>query len=142
MQPGGFQPDMIRQPGMMQQQQQGMMQQQQQMLGQVRSPPPGMPVRSPNPAASPRMGGMVPSPHAVPSPHHPHMGVGGGEDMNGGHMPPTSSHMMLGQPNSGGGGGGGLGPNMSSLQGSMMEGQQEPPTMTPQDQLSKFVETL
>jgi hypothetical protein len=62
--------------------------------------------------------------------------------MNGGHMPPTSSHMMLGQPNSGGGGGGGLGPNMSSLQGSMMEGQQEPPTMTPQDQLSKFVETL
>jgi hypothetical protein len=55
--------------------------------------------------------------------------------MNGG-----SSHMMLGQPNSGGGGG--MGPNMN-MQGSMMDtGQQEPPTMTPQDQLSKFVETL
>jgi len=129
----GFQRDMgMRQavPGGMMQG--GMMNQQ--MLNQVRSPSPGMPVRSPNPNASPRpVPGMVQSPHAN-SPHgHPgHMG--GGDDVNG-----STSVMMLGQQ-------GGMGPNMN-LQTSMMEGPgggggQEPASMTPQDQLSKFVETL
>lgn len=99
----------------------------QQMLSQVRSPSPGMPVRSPNPAASPR-----PGPGMVQSPHH-HMGQVG-EDVNG-----TSGVMMLGQPTS-------MASNMN-IQTSMMEssgGQvpQEPSSMTPQDQLSKFVETL
>ena len=126
----GFQRDVggmgMRQPGP------GMIQSNmmnQQMLAQVRSPSPGMPVRSPNPAASPRpVPGMVQSPHNN-SPHHPHMAGQVGED---------SSVMMLGQQTS-------MASNMN-IQTSMMEsvsGQaQEPPSMTPQDQLSKFVETL
>ena len=93
-------------------------------------------------AASPRPGhpGMVQSPHNN-SPHH-HMGggggqVGGGEDVNG-----STSVMMLGQQTS-------MASNMN-IQTSMMDstggqggaGGQEAPSMTPQDQLSKFVETL
>lgn len=98
----------------------------QQMFSQVRSPSPGgMPVRSPNPNASPRH----PNPMGQ-SPHHM-------QQMDDG----SNSHMMLGQNNSMGGG--------MSMQGSMQsmndgsgQGGQDANSMTPQDQLSKFVETL
>lgn len=128
-------------PGMMQQ---GMMSSQnpgQQMLAQVRSPPPGsvgMAVRSPQPGIVARPG-MIQSPRnqPTPSPRHP---MGGGDDMG-------SSQMMLGQP-------GGSNSGQMGMQGapSLMQGQGGPggnpdqdgpqSTMTPQDQLSKFVETL
>ena len=147
MNPGGFQRDAMggmgdmRQPGPGGMMQSNMLNQQ--MLNQVRSPSPGMQSRSPNPAASPRPShpGMVQSPHNN-SPHHvgAHMGGGGqvgggGEDVNG-----STSVMMLGQQTS-------MASNMN-IQTSMMDstggqgGGQEAPSMTPQDQLSKFVETL
>ena len=100
----------------------------QQMFSQVRSPSPGMPVRSPNPNASPRPPHMVQSPHAN-SPHHM-------QQMDDG----SNSHMMLGQNNSMGGGMGGMQGGMSM--DTSNQGGQEGNSMTPQDQLSKFVETL
>ena len=58
------------------------------------------------------------------------MGGGGVDDVNG-----STSVMMLGPQTS-------MSSNMN-IQTSMMDSQsQEPPSMTPQDQLSKFVETL
>lgn len=98
----------------------------QQMFSQVRSPSPGgMPVRSPNPNASPR------PPHAMgQSPHHM-------QQMDDG----SNSHMMLGQNNSMGGGMGMQG-SMAGMDGSGGQGGQDANSMTPQDQLSKFVETL
>jgi E1A/CREB-binding protein len=126
----------------------------QQMLSQVRSPPPGvagMPVRSPQANASPRPGQMIHSPRMqpIPSPRHPMGGPGGDDGMGG------SSQMMMTSGNQGGGN------QQMNLQGVGMPQQQGPgpggaggggppggdqdgpgSTMTPQDKLSKFVETL
>jgi len=121
---GSYGPQGMRQPGP------GAMMNQQ-MFSQVRSPSPGgMPVRSPNPGQSPRPpphAAMVQSPHAN-SPHHMQMDDG------------SNSHMMLGQNNSMGGGMGGMQGGMGGMDGSGQGDQTN--NMTPQDQLSKFVETL
>lgn len=80
---------------------------------------------------------MIPSPRNMQSPRHPHMGQT--DDMG-------TSQMMLGQPGGAGGGqqmgpgGGGMG--MQGGGGGMVDNDNGQNTMTPQDQLSKFVETL
>jgi E1A/CREB-binding protein len=107
----------------------------QQMLAQVRSPPPGvggLPVRSPQPGPSPRQPmAMIPSPRNMQSPRHPHMGPG---DDSG------TSQMLLGGPSGGQMGPGGGGMVMQG--GGMGDNDNGQNAMTPQDQLSKFVETL
>ena len=80
---------------------------------------------------------MIPSPRNMQSPRHPHMGQGG-DDMG-------TSQMMLAQSGGGGGGGQQMGPgSMGGMQGGggMVDNDNGQNTMTPQDQLSKFVETL
>ena len=131
----------------------------QQMLSQVRSPPPGsMPVRSPQPNASPRPP-MIHSPRnqPIPSPRHPMQQHQQGQQQDDGM---GGGNMMLGLQGGGGGGPpgpptggnqmgpGGMnvqqGPNMQNQDGSggAPGGGAAGSTMTPQDQLSKFVETL
>merc|ERR1719229_1510887 len=104
----------------------------QQMLSQVRSPPPGMPVRSPQAGASPRPGQpgqMIHSPRMqpIPSPRQPMVGPGGPGDASG--MAGGAGSEMVAGPG-----------------GNQMAMQQQPGPdqgqITPQDQLSKFVETL
>jgi hypothetical protein len=116
----------------------------QQMLSQVRSPPPvvgGMPVRSPQPGASPRPPGgvagvqMIHSPRNQPMQSPRHVQQQMGDDMGG--------QMMLGQQNQMNLQAAGLGMQVAGGVGGPgqdQDGQQN--TMTPQDQLSKFVETL
>lgn len=94
-------------------------QQQQQLMQGVRSPPPirsPQPNPSPRPAPSPRGPQPVPSPRdSLPSPHHD--------------LAAASAELMGGAP--------GQPPNQNA-DGSA----QDPTPMTPQDQLSKFVEQL
>ena len=97
----------------------------QQMLAQVRSPPQPGNVRSPGP----RMQMGMPSPRMQQqSPRHPQPM----DDMG-------SSQMMLGQ--SQGPQGVGQGPPVGGPPG-QGNGDNGDPGMTPQDQLSKYVETL
>ena len=119
------------------------------MQGQMAGPggnlQPGQMLRSPPPVgavipglqgASPRPGvGMIQSPRG-PNDGSQMMGPGGGGGGGGGpggqvgQMAGSTLGSMLGQPGANGGAG-----------GQDPDGQQ-PPMMTPQDQLSKFVETL
>ena len=116
----------------------------QQILSQVRSPPPGgLGIRSPQAGVGPR--GMIHSPR-IPSPRgHPGQQPGM-DDMSG-------NGMMLGQPGQQGNPqqqgqmGGQMGMNMQGGPGGPGGKPQggndgSDNTMTPQDQLSKFVETL
>ncbi|XP_044749866.1 CREB-binding protein isoform X2 [Coccinella septempunctata] len=97
-------------------------QQQQQLMQSVRSPPP---IRSPTPSPSSR---PMPSPRnqAIPSPRGPQQSP---HDL-------AASEMLLGQNHAGSG----LHPHPSPVGSSQEVGDSS--TMTPQDQLSKFVEQL
>lgn len=126
----------------------------QQLMQTVTSPPPSnlpQTVRSPQPNPSPRNHGPIPSPRAgpVPSPHHPapvhspHPGSQQGPTMGASGTPGDS--MMLSQlgPGSGHQGHQALPPlqpaNNQQMGGMVATSEAD---VTPQDKLTKFVETL
>jgi len=150
-------------PGMMPGPGGGMTNPSPQHMMQVTSPPPSnLPhtVRSPQPNPSPRSHGPIPSPRAgQPSPHHPgavhsphpiQQGPGVPNMNPGATAGDTMMLSQLGGPGSGGGphqGPGGPHQGLPPLQ--PQNSQQMPgmpptsePDVTPQDKLSKFVETL
>ncbi|XP_057659426.1 CREB-binding protein isoform X6 [Diorhabda carinulata] len=103
---------------------QGISVQQQQLMQSVRSPPP---IRSPQPSPSSR---TAPSPRnqTVASPRGPQPSP---------HDLATASEMLLSQNHSNS-----LHPHASPVAAPNQDSNNEVPTMTPQDQLSKFVEQL
>ncbi|CAG9863013.1 unnamed protein product [Phyllotreta striolata] len=105
---------------------QGISVQQQQLMQSVRSPPPISCFRSPQPSPSSR---TAPSPRnqAVASPRGPQPSP---HDL-------AASEMLLGQNHSNA-----LHPHVSPASTPNQDSNNEVPTMTPQDQLSKFVEQL
>lgn len=136
----------------------------QHMMQSVTSPPPSnLPhtVRSPQPNPSPRSHGPIPSPRAgQPSPHHPgtvhsphpsQQGPGVPNMNPGATAGDTMMLSQLGGPGSGPGGPhqGPGGPHQGLPPLQQQNSQQMPglpptsePDVTPQDKLSKFVETL
>ncbi|EEC13782.1 conserved hypothetical protein [Ixodes scapularis] len=110
----------------------------QQLMQQVRSPPPGQLVRSPQPSPrpipSPRQQ-PIPSPHYPSQTHSPHLGGGLVEG-------PPGGDLMLPQGGLAPPGGPSPGPDLTPQQLAPPQGSDGSELLTPQEQLNKFVENL